>query len=135
MRISNTRWRMRGIYLAAALAVIAAGVTLRLAGYQAGLPYLLVKYAGSTLWGAMVLLLVAAVLPGRPRLQLALATAIAVAVEFVRLYHAPWLDQFRLTLAGQLLLGRIFSVFNIAAYMAGIALAALLNTCCNRAKT
>ncbi|EHS54159.1 hypothetical protein PDO_3750, partial [Rhizobium sp. PDO1-076] len=51
---------------------------------------------------------------------------IAVVTELGRLYHTPWLDTFRLTLAGALLLGRIFSVWNILAYLLGIAAAALI---------
>ena len=45
---------------------------------------------------------------------------IAVVVEFSRLVHAPWLDAFRLTTAGALLLGRIFSPWNMVAYAVGI---------------
>jgi hypothetical protein len=37
--------------------------------------------------------------------------------------HPGSTDEFRLTLAGALLLGRIFSVWNILAYAAGILLA------------
>jgi hypothetical protein len=48
-------------------------------------------------------------------------------VELFRLVHAPWLDAFRLTLAGALLLGRIFSPWNVLAYGVGIALAMLLD--------
>lgn len=48
---------------------------------------------------------------------------IAICVEMFRLCHSPWLDQFRLTLFGALLLGRIFSLWNIVAYAFGIALA------------
>jgi hypothetical protein len=46
--------------------------------------------------------------------------------EFSRLYHTPWLDAFRLTLAGALILGRIFSWGNILAYLLGIFLAAAI---------
>lgn len=106
--------------------MIVAGATLRLTGYEAGLPYGLVKYGGSLLWGVMVYLLVAAALPGRPRLHLAVAAIIAICSELFRLYHTPWLDEFRLTLAGALLLGRIFSVWNIVAYLAGIGVAAAI---------
>ncbi|MBC7152064.1 MAG: DUF2809 domain-containing protein [Rhizobium sp.] len=112
---------------AAAIAVIATGTTLRLTGYEAGLPYGFVKYGGSLLWGVMVYLLVAAILPGRPRLQLVLSVTIAVAVELLRLYHTPWLDDFRLTLTGALLLGRVFSGWNIVAYLTGIAVAAAID--------
>ncbi|MBO3759954.1 DUF2809 domain-containing protein [Ciceribacter sp. L1K22] len=111
--------------LGAAALVIATGTILRLAGYEAGLPYWFVKYGGSLLWGVMVYLLVTVIVPGRPRLQVLLSTVIAVTVELIRLYHTPWLDEFRLTLAGALLLGRIFSVWNIVAYIAGITVAAV----------
>lgn len=112
--------------LAAAALVIAAGTTLRLTGYEAGLPYVVVKYGGSLLWGAMVYLLVTVALPARRRLGILFSLIIAIAVELFRLYHTPWLDAFRLTLAGALLLGRIFSVWNIVAYIAGIAVAAAI---------
>ncbi|WP_373322296.1 DUF2809 domain-containing protein [Methylobacterium thuringiense] len=44
--------------------------------------------------------------------------------ERLRLFHTPGLDAFRLTLTGQLLLGRIFSVCNLIAYAVDIAVAA-----------
>jgi Protein of unknown function (DUF2809) len=109
--------------LALALAVIVLGLALRFFGREVGLPAGIVKYGGSVLWATMVLFLVAALCPRRSRPHLALiAMAIAVGVEMIRLVHAPWLDDFRLTLAGALLLGRIFSLWNLVAYAAGIAL-------------
>ncbi len=69
----------------------------------------------------MVLLLVGALLPWLTRSQLAaIAVAIAVVVEFSRLVHTPGLDAFRLTTAGALLLGRIFSLWNLVAYLTGV---------------
>jgi hypothetical protein len=113
-------------FLAAAVAVI-AGASLRLFGYGSGLPYVLVKYGGSVIWGAMVFFVVAFVLGRRDVRLVALAAIVAaVASEFFRLYHTPDLDAFRLTLAGQLLLGRIFSLWNILAYAIGIGLAAVM---------
>ena len=56
-----------------------------------------------------------------------IAAVIAVGVELFRLVHTPWLDSFRLTMAGALLLGRIFSPWDILAYAVGIALGALLD--------
>ena len=121
---ASTSLRMRRLGIA--LGIIACGLALRLGGYEIGLPYLLVKYGGSTLWGAMVYFLLGMLLPRQPLIRLAfLAVVIAALVEFSRLYHTPWLDEFRLSLAGALLLGRIFSWWNILAYAAGIALAAL----------
>ncbi|MBX9467112.1 MAG: DUF2809 domain-containing protein [Rhizobium sp.] len=112
--------------LGIAVGIIACGLALRLGGYDIGLPYLLVKYGGSALWGAMVFFLLATLLPRQPLARLAiLAIVVAALTEFSRLYHAPWLDAFRLTLAGALLLGRIFSWWNILAYALGIVLAAI----------
>jgi hypothetical protein len=45
----------------------------------------------------------------------------------VSLVHTPWLDAFRLTLAGALLLGRIFSPWDMLAYGVGIVLGMLLD--------
>jgi hypothetical protein len=56
-----------------------------------------------------------------------IAAVIAVGVELFRLVHTPWLDSFRLTMAGALLLGRIFSAWDILAYGIGIAPGALLD--------
>nr|WP_299495776.1 DUF2809 domain-containing protein [uncultured Rhizobium sp.] len=117
------RWRR----LAISVGVILCGLTLRLTGYEIGLPFPLVKYGGSLLWGMMLFWLVAMLLVRQPLGRVAvIAAVIAVVTELGRLYHTPWLDTFRLTLAGALLLGRIFSVWNILAYLLGIAAAALI---------
>ncbi|THV13794.1 ribosomal maturation YjgA family protein [Rhizobium rhizophilum] len=122
---ASTSLRIRRLGIA--VGIIACGLALRLGGYDIGLPYLLVKYGGSALWGAMVFFVLATLLPRQPLARLALiAIVVAALTEFSRLYHTPWLDAFRLTLAGALLLGRIFSWWNIAAYTLGIVLAALV---------
>ena len=62
---------------------------------------------------------------------LAAAFLAAAAIEVSRLVRTPELDAFRATLAGQLLLGRIFSAWNLLAYAIGIGagagLAAILS--------
>lgn len=105
-----------------ALAVIVCGLSLRWYGFPLGFPAFVVKYGGSLLWATMVFLLVGVCLSGLSRTQLAgIAMVIAIVVEFSRLVHTPWLDAFRLTTAGALLLGRIFSLWNLVAYAVGIA--------------
>ena len=106
------------------LSIIVCGLALRRFGPGLGLSFPVVKYGGSVLWGAMVFFLVAisASRLSRPRIAL-IAAAIAIGVELFRLVHAPWLDEFRLTTAGALLLGRVFSPLNMLAYDAGIVLA------------
>jgi hypothetical protein len=114
--------------LLACLLVIAAGLTLRRFGYDIGLSFLIVKYGGSILWATMVFLIVGCIAGSRRRVALAAAALlIAVAVEFSRLYEVPWMDAFRLTLAGKLLLGRVFSLWNIVAYAFGIGLALIID--------
>jgi hypothetical protein len=67
----------------------------------------------------------------RARRSQGFALCLAVTVELSRLIHAPWLDDFRLTTAGALLLGRVFSLWNMAAYGCGIAVGAALDWVCN----
>jgi hypothetical protein len=109
-------------------AIIVCGLALRGFGFDLGLPSFIVKYGGSALWGTMVFFLVAIIAADLPPLHIALISAsIAIGVELFRLVHAPWLDAFRLTAAGALLLGRIFSLWNMLAYGLGIVLAMWLD--------
>jgi hypothetical protein len=117
------------IRAALAAMVIACGLCLRWYGFPLGLPAFVVKYGGSLLWATMVFLLVGVVLPRLSRMQIAaIAVVIAVIVEFSRLVHTPWLDAFRLTAAGALLLGRIFSLWNLVAYLIGIVVGIWLDS-------
>jgi hypothetical protein len=105
------------------LAIIISGLALRRFGLGVGLPASIVKYGGSVLWGTMVFFLVALAASKLARRSIALISIlIAIGVELFRLVHAPWLDEFRLTLPGALLLGRIFSAWDMLAYGAGIVL-------------
>jgi hypothetical protein len=110
------------------IAVIISGLALRGYGLGLGLPTAIVKYGGSVLWGTMVFFVVAITASRLQRPGIAaIAALIAIGVELLRLVHAPGLDAFRLTTAGALLLGRVFSPWNMAAYGFGIAAGALLD--------
>jgi Protein of unknown function (DUF2809) len=110
------------------LSVVVLGLALRGYGLGLGLSPFVVKYGGSMLWATMVYFLIAMAAPARPRWSVALIAAlISVCVELFRLVHAPWLDAFRLTTAGALLIGRIFSLWNMLAYGVGIVLGMLLD--------
>ncbi|EJC73015.1 Protein of unknown function (DUF2809) [Rhizobium leguminosarum bv. trifolii WSM2012] len=122
--IFEIRFQSRFTHLAALLVIIVAGLALRRFGYAVDLPFVVVNYGASALWGAMVYLLVALIAArSRPAIIALTALFIAISLELFRLYHTPWLDAFRLTTAGALLLGRIFSLWNILAYAIGIAAA------------
>ncbi|SCB16186.1 DUF2809 domain-containing protein [Rhizobium hainanense] len=125
--------RGRLLPLLALLLTIAGGLALRRYGYAIDLPFVVVKYGGSLLWGAMVYWLLATIflLSGRFRIAVA-ALVIAVAVELFRLWHTPGLDAFRLTTAGALLLGRVFSPWNILAYAMGIVAALAIDRVLSR---
>jgi beta-N-acetylhexosaminidase len=112
---------LRLLYGSVLILVILAGLTLRHPGL--GLPWPLAKYGGSVLWGAMIFFIIAVLAPQADlSRRVGAAALVVVLVECIRLYHAPWLDTFRATTAGALLLGRYFSLWDIAAYWMGIAL-------------
>jgi hypothetical protein len=91
------------------VATIAAGRTIRLA--PLGLPNALVEYRGSLLWALMIYWIGSSVRSLWPLTRGAfVSSAIALCVELFKLYHAPMLDAFRLTLPGKLLLGRVLAM-------------------------
>ena len=108
------------------LATVAAGLAIRFV--PLGLPLFAVKYGGSTLWALAIYWLVSALLPSWRFLATALlAGSLATAVEFLKLCHTPALEALRPTLPGILLLGRFFSVWDIAVYWLAIAAGALVD--------
>ena len=112
--------------LAIALIVIPIGLAVRF--LPLGLPWFLYKYLGSALWAIALYWFLAAILPRlRPPALATLAITIAIMLELSRLIPVPPIDAFRLTFAGKILLGRYYSVKNIAAYLLAIALTATLD--------
>ena len=100
---------------------IPVGIAWRMAPLH--LPFFAWKYGGSVLWTFALYGCVVAVLPRLRPGGLALLTALlALLVELSRLVHQPLLNAFRGTLAGKLILGRIFSFKDIAAYWLAVAL-------------
>ena len=112
--------------LALVLAATVAGLIWRLAPLH--LPWFLFKYGGSVLWAIALYFFLATLLPKLSPSRLAiLAALVAALLEFSRLWHTHATDAFRLTLAGRILLGRFFSLKNIAAYWLAIAVVSLLD--------
>jgi hypothetical protein len=117
-------WRRRLCYAATAVAFVVAGLTWR--SPALGLPWVVAKHGGSVIWGTMMFFAAAALLPTAKLAIVAVITAIVAAgVEFSQLLHVPWLDDFRRTTFGLLLLGRTFSWWDIVSYWAGIAIGGL----------
>ena len=120
--------RSRPLLLSSALLVstVAAGSAVRFA--HLSLPASIPKYGGSMLWALTIYWLISTLLPKLPLTAAALlAAVIATVIEFLKLYHAPVLDAFRLTLPGILLLGRFFSAWDILAYWFAIATGAMID--------
>jgi hypothetical protein len=108
------------------LITIPIGLAVRL--LPLGLPWFLYKYAGSVLWAVALYWFLATLLPKlRPRAIATLAILIATLLELSRLVPIGPIDAFRLTFPGKILLGRYFSVKNIAAYILAIAFTAVLD--------
>ena len=108
------------------LITIPLGLAVRL--LPLGLPWFLYKYLGSVLWAAALYWFLAAILPKlRPQAIAALAATIATLLELSRLIPIAPVDAFRLTFAGEILLGRFFSIKNIIAYIIAISLTAILD--------
>jgi hypothetical protein len=93
-----------------------------------GLPPILTKCGGSTLWAFMIYWIVST-LSGSFRLggSGSLAALLVTSIEFLKLLHSPSLDAFRLTLPGVLLLGRFFCMRDLVAYGLGITAGILMD--------
>ena len=118
--------RRRIIALAAMAATIALGLASR--RWPGGLPALLGKYPGDALWALTVFFACRALRPlARTREIALLAMATSTAVEFAKLWQAPWLVAFRYTTIGHLLFGHVFSWRNLVAYGVGVLAGAALD--------
>lgn len=118
-------FRARAWFAVLASSTVALGLLVQ--RVKAGLPQALGDVLGDGLWAVMIVWLVGAVAASLPRLRRAAAAlAVCCIVEFGQLYHAPWLDSWRGTTLGHLLLGTDFDFRDLAAYALGIVGAYLL---------
>ena len=125
--ISENRTAVRQRPIAVSLALmgvtIAAGLSVRFV--HLGQPPSAVKFGGSALWAVMIYWVSSTVLPSwRIAWHILLSGMLGSAVEFFKLYDPAWLDAFRHTLPGIILLGRIFNPLDIVVYWVAIAAAA-----------
>jgi hypothetical protein len=120
---SNPR---RSAYVALLILTIVLGLVLR--RVPIGLPYMIVKYGGSMLWAMMIYWIVCALAPAWTALTAGIFSAVvATMFEFFKLYRESVLDAFRRTLLGTLLLGRVFSIWDLVAYWLAIVFAVWLD--------
>jgi len=120
--------KVRLIYAAVALVVVLCGLLWR--SPVLGLPPVVAKYGGSVLWGALVYACCRTATPNaRVATASILAAVLAAIVEFSQLLHWSALDAFRGTSFGALLLGRVFSWWDIVSYWAGIVVMGVADRC------
>ncbi len=111
--------RSRPWQVLAVAGVIALGLASRRFGIFSGM---LGKYPGDVLWTLMVYLGWGFVFPKWPIVRITLlALVTSYGVEFAKFHHAPWLENFRNTTFGHLVLGYTFSWGNLVAYTVGTA--------------
>lgn len=115
--------RNRLSYAIAVVLVIGLGLLLR--SGVAPFPIFVVKYGGVALWAIVVFLLLGLAAPVTATTRVAgIAVAVAWCVEFLQLYHSPWIDSIRSTRVGHLVLGSTFHSPDLVAYCVGIGLGA-----------
>lgn len=111
------------MYMLMAVCVVLAGLL-----WRSGLipiPSIPAKYGGDLLWAVVVFLGGGVLFTCSSTVRVAAgAVAFAWTVEFLQLYHAPWIDALRSTTPGRLILGSSFNPPDLLAYLCGILVAA-----------
>jgi predicted permease len=116
--------RSRPLYALAAALAIGAGLLWRSGLFP--FPDAVAKYGGDSLWALVVFLCFGITFHRGSAVRIALlAVGFAWAVEFLQLYHAPWIDWIRSTRLGRLVLGTTFNSPDLLAYVVGIAFGAI----------
>ena len=112
--------RSRPLYALLIALVIGTGLLWR--SSLLPLSSFLAKYGGDSLWALTVFLCFGFAFHRSSTWRISLAAVcFAWSVEFLQLYHAPWIDAIRSTRPGQLVLGASFNSPDLIAYVAGIA--------------
>jgi len=116
--------RRRPIYALVTALVIGTGLLWRSGLFP--LPDFIAKYGGDSLWALVVFLCFGIAFHRSSTVRIALvAVCFAWSIEFLQLYHVPWIDGIRSTRLGHLVLGTMFNGPDLLAYVVGIALGAL----------
>lgn len=118
--------RRRAWQLAACVAVIALGLASR--ALPQYVPAALGKYPGDALWAMMIVFGLGLFATRAAPWKLALGgLLICFGVEFSQLYQAAWIVEIRAHTLGHLVLGSHFGWFDLVAYTAGVAVAAMID--------
>jgi hypothetical protein len=117
--------RNRKVYALLIIIVIILGLASRKFSYF--LPSWLANYSGDTLWALMVFFIIGFIFAKRATLWVgATALVFSFMIELSQLYHKPWIDTFRATRLGALVLGFGFLWGDLICYSVGIMIGILL---------
>ena len=120
--------------------LIAPAATLVL-GYSSRIesipwPELYATYAGDIWWASMVYFIISILAKNwSPFKTAVVALLFAFAIELSQIYHAPWIDQIRLTFPGRMILGFAFKSSDLVCYTVGIVLAMMAEILVRRSMT
>jgi hypothetical protein len=118
--------RNRAVYAACAIGAVAAGLLTR--SRFLDLPRTVAKYSGDAVWALLVFFLLGFLFPRKPTWRIALlAAAFATTIEFLQLYHAPWINHLRSLWIGRMILGSTFNPPDLLAYAVGIVIGVMLD--------
>ncbi|MCC6811204.1 MAG: DUF2809 domain-containing protein [Deltaproteobacteria bacterium] len=117
--------RDRRIYAALALGTIGLGLLGRRAAWM---PSFFAANAGDALYATLVFWLLAIAVPLARAQHLAIVTFCAcAAIELSQAWHAEWLLALRRTALGPLVLGTTFAAEDFPRYLAGVAIALIVD--------
>lgn len=117
--------RLRVSFAALALSTIVLGLLLQRA--RPALPVVAGDALGDALWASMIYWIVGGIRPSLSRSRRVIIALLACwSVELSQLYHAAWIDGWRRTTLGHLVLGTDFDARDLVAYAVGIAVALML---------
>lgn len=121
--MKNKRW----IYLVATFAIIVLGLASR--KYGDSLPEFIAKYAGDTLWAAMVYCGLRFLFPSISIIKsVAISLLFSYCIEISQLYQADWANAVRNTMLGALIFGHGFLWSDMICYTVGILLSAVIDS-------
>ena len=116
--------RSRALY--ALLVALTIGTGLLWRSNLLPLSSFLAKYGGDALWALMVFFGFGFVFRRSSTARIALgAVCFAWSIEFLQLYHSPWIEEIRSNRLGHLVLGSAFNGPDLIAYLCGVAFGAL----------
>ncbi len=85
------------------------------------IPEFLNIYLGDALWALMIFIICGFIFKNMELKKVAKVSLLfCYIIEITQLYHAPWIDNIRLTTLGALILGNVFTWNDLVAYTLGI---------------